>query len=147
MGDSWFSEGEHWTFIEFIYEMKWKHLLNINWKFLDFISGIPVNILRITDTRIVHTSLIIRWKIEKKMPISFFLMLKGKWKKCVRKKNKGKHMKPSKPKWTKTWESEIVIQDIKNWALYSVLSISELKVAVRLKLKRWRNIYWVNTNQ
>ena len=39
------------------------------------------------------------------------------------------------------------MQDIKNWALYSVLNTSELKVAVRLKLKRWRNIYWVNINQ
>lgn len=71
MGDSWFSEGEHWTSIEFVYEMK----QNIYWtsiEILDFISGIPVNILRITDVGIVHTSLIIRWKIEKDALFLFF---------------------------------------------------------------------------
>ena len=62
-----------------------KTFIEIYQTFLDFTSGIPVNILRITDTRIVHTSLIIRWKKEQKMPVSFFFNVKRKMKEVCKK--------------------------------------------------------------
>ena len=63
-----------------------KTFIEIYRTILDFTSGIPVNILRITDTRIVHTSLIIRWKKEQKMPVCFFFFnVKRKMKEVCKK--------------------------------------------------------------